>query len=188
LAEEQKQSELRKRWAAKEERTGQFREQELERRKIAKIARELLTQAKRDRADQVRKESIEDRRQKTAQKIEIFYKKAEFQEEIEYATNEELKEYARLQWINKQHNLKPKEESPGPGHYFGGSDIDDSPPLKKNPENEKQVTASFPSLANARSKLKELVSPIIAQASRAWSMGSEENGSLPNVSGISSYK
>lgn len=209
LAEEQKQADLRKRWDAKEQRTGLFLEQEQERRTIAKVARELLTETKRKRALKMRQDTLENRRKKTADKIEKLYKKAELLDDIEYATNEELKEIKRLQWIKKQSMIQPKPETPGPGHYFNGGK-----PIMKHRENDQSEVgpgsrngiANFPSLSEARSRLKALISPIITKSAGEWNIKtkgirrsrtprgtklpevSPKAGSLPNVSKLASFK
>jgi len=203
FAEEQKQADLRQQWATKEQRTGQFRELEREKRKVAKVARDLITQAKRNRIIQMRKQTLGDRRRKTAAKIDKLYKKAELLDDIEYATNEELKEFARLQWINKQRLKKPKETSPGPGAYFNSDTQITKRKTKSellgsggNGNHNNQLPGSFPSLSQARSKLKELISPIMDKRSAAWSntdnyherKTSTPRGSLPTVSGLHSFK
>ena len=176
LAEEKKQADLRKRWEAKDQRTGQFLVQEKERRTVAKVARELLIETKRKRALKIRKETHDQRRKKTAEKIERIYKKAELLDDIDYATNEELKEIKRLQWIQKQSMIKPKEESPGPGAYFTGG----SPVIFKHRESDKieagpgirkkHGMANFPSLSEARNRLKALISPIILKSAGDWNL------------------
>lgn len=185
LAKEQKQADLRMRWEEKEQRKEKHREEEQEKRTIAKVARDLLTQTKRDRALQARQETLGSRRQKTMDKMEKLYKKADLLEQIEYATNEELKEISRLQWIKKQSMLKPKQETPGPGHYFGG----ETPSISKHRENEKtedrnkQVKADrFPSLSEARSRLKALITPIITEHTDAWSIKPKPEGGRKKLS------
>jgi len=195
FAEEQKQAVLRQQWATKEERTGQFLELEREKRKVAKVARDLKSQAKSNRIMQMRKQILDDRRRKTAAKIDKLYRKAEILDDIEYATNEELKEFARLQWINKQRLKKPTETSPGPGTYFNADTQITKRKIKSEPlgsggngNYNKQLPGSFPSLSQTRSKLKKLISPIMVKRSAAWSNNDNTpRGSLP-VSDLYSYK
>lgn len=75
FAEEQKQADLRQRWATKEQRAGIFQEQERKKRKVAKIARDLIMQAKHNRILQAKKETLDGRRRKTAAKLKNFTKR-----------------------------------------------------------------------------------------------------------------
>lgn len=84
----------------------QFREQELERCKITKIARKLLTQAKGGRVLPVKSKMVIKNRKKAVAKSES--ESMELQKLVEHAKNED---FPRLQWINKQRTRKSKEET-----------------------------------------------------------------------------
>ena len=64
LAEEKKQEALRKHWGSTEQRAGQFQDQQRERRKIGKMAHELLSKANFD--ETLRKETLDGRWKKAA--------------------------------------------------------------------------------------------------------------------------
>lgn len=164
FAEEKKQKELRKGWIEKEQRRWQLQKEEMKERNVRKVARELLLQTKRDKAFNASKASRGDRRLKTVAKIERQNKKAEFLEDLEVATNEELKERARLEWIHKQRLKQAKWES----EVHNGSKQTDV-------ENE-----SFPSISMYRERIKDMFSPILSGMSQSW--GSDDDAASPKGS------
>jgi len=91
---------------------------------------------------------------------ERLNKKAEFLEDLEVATNEELKERARLEWIHKQRLKQAKWES----EVHNGSKQTDV-------ENE-----SFPSISMYRERIKDMFSPILS------AMGSDDDAASPKGS------
>lgn len=212
ITEEEKQSDLRKRWAAKEQ---QFREQK---GKITTIARELLAQAKHDHTIHINKERIDiGGRWKPVAKIERLYKNPQLREDT--ATNAAPKEHTRLQRINKQRFINPKEEahvpdldtkvstvSRGQAIYMCsikspdvmGDDQTDFPfdhrksksaCVVRRDRNNTNTLGSFPALApltktHGRSDFIEVISPITTQNPHMWNESKVQThkGSLPVVS------
>lgn len=146
FAEEKKMTELRTGWAAKEKRQSDLQEQEQKKRHVRKLARQLLVQTKRDQASH--KASLDPRRVKAAAKIQRQNKMSEFIEDLEGATNEELKEHARLEWIHKQRLKQAKWDS------------------KVHNRSEQTYMDSFPSISMYRSGIKETFDPIITEMSQ----------------------
>ena len=224
---------------------GQFREQELERCKITKIARKLLTQAKSDRMLQVKDKHFVNNCNKVAAKIAS--KNMELRKDVEHAKNEDFKERPRLEWINTLRLRKPKEETFRPGcasvpcadfdakesnsrvqaaasfaiavvntepksknilcggydaydetvFQMGGTsasrvqaaiifDRKSQSAITRRDRNSKNLPASFPALSKTRPEFREVLTPLRADKSRAWSsketkMSSTSPGLLPVV-------
>ena len=204
FTEEKKQADLRRRWAAKEKRTEFLREQEYERRKIAKIARELLTQAKSDRVSQVRKETLENRRFK----IEKNYKRADHytvpRSNFDVKDGIGLRVPAAVQAAAIQAtaivNSKAKRidalfdsvsvVEPGgtPASREQAAAIFDrktKSAFVRRDRDIKNMLGSFPSLSTIRPVFQPVFSPINVTKSRAWctseSKMSTPRGSLPVV-------